>query len=77
VLRLTELTEIVTVRRLGASSLGDREDAKTLECAFSGESDYIVAGDRSLLSLNRNRRVKIVSPSRFATILRNNTTQND
>jgi len=63
VLEVTELAEMVTARRLGASSLRDREGARIIECVFSGQSDYIVAGDGSPLSLNRYRRVKIVYPA--------------
>ena len=45
-------------------------DNRLLETAIAGEADYIVSGDRDLLSLGRNENVEIVTPARFAAILR-------
>jgi putative PIN family toxin of toxin-antitoxin system len=70
VLRLNELSDIVTPRKLFGTPVRDREDAKIIECAHSGHSDYIVSGDRDLLPLKRYQQTEIVSPSRLARILR-------
>jgi putative PIN family toxin of toxin-antitoxin system len=73
VLRLNELSDIVTQRRLSGRLVRDREDAKIIECAHSGHSDYIVTGDADLLSLKRYRQTKIVTSSKLVRILKNET----
>ena len=70
VLRLNELSDIVTPRKLCSALVRDREDVKIIECARSGHSDYIVSGDRDLLSLKRYQQTKIVSPSELVRTLR-------
>ena len=70
VLRLNELSDIVTPRKLPGKLVRDREDVKVIECAHSGHSDYIVSGDRDLLSLKRYRQTKIVSSSKLVRIIR-------
>jgi putative PIN family toxin of toxin-antitoxin system len=70
VLRLNELSDIVTPRKLSSALVRDREDVKIIECAHSGHSDYIVSGDRDLLSLKRYQQTKIVSPSELVRTLR-------
>ena len=70
VLRLNEFFDIVTPRKLSGTLVRDREDAKIIECAYYGHSDYIVSGDRDFLSLKRYQHTKIVSPSELARIVR-------
>lgn len=70
VLRLNELSDIVTPRKLSSALVRDREDVKIIECAHSGHSDYIVSGDRDLLSLKRYQKTRILSPSELVRILR-------
>ena len=43
----------------------DPSDNKFLECAVSGKADYIVSGDRHLLSLGEYQGVKIVDSRKF------------
>jgi len=69
VLRLNELSDVVTPRKLSGTSVRDRKDAKIIECAHSGRSDYIVSGDRDLLSLKRYQQTEIVSANRLVGIL--------
>jgi putative PIN family toxin of toxin-antitoxin system len=69
VLRLNELSDIVTPRKLSSALVRDREDVKIIECARSGHSDYIVSGDRDLLSLKRYQQTRILSPSELVRIL--------
>jgi putative PIN family toxin of toxin-antitoxin system len=71
VLRLNELLDIVTPRKLPGELVRDREDVKIIECAHSGHSDYIVTGDRDLLSLKRYQQTKIVKSSKLVRILKN------
>lgn len=47
----------------------DVEDNKILECAVSGKANFIVTGDRDLLSLSSFRKISIVTPAEFAKIL--------
>ena len=70
VLRLNELSDIVTPRKLPGKLVRDREDVKVIECAHSGHSDYVVSGDRDLLSLKRYQQTRILSPSELVRILR-------
>ena len=69
VLRLNEHSDIVMPRRLSSALVRDREDAKIIECAHSGHSEYIVSGDLDLLSLRRYQQTKIVSPSELLRAL--------
>ena len=70
VLRLNELSDIVTPRKLPGKLVRDREDVKVIECAHSGHCDYIVSGDRDLLSLKRYQQTRILSPRELVKILR-------
>lgn len=73
VLKLNEHSDIVTPRKLHRRLVRDREDAKIIECAHSGHSNYIVSGDRDLLSLKWYQRTKIVTSSKLVRILKNRT----
>jgi len=70
VLRLNELSDVVAPRKLPGKLVRDREDAKIIECAHSGQSDYIVTSDLDLLSLKRYQKTKIISSSELVRILR-------
>ena len=70
VLRLNELSDIVTPRKLPDKLVRDREDVKVIECTHSGHSDYIVTGDQDLLSLKRYQQTRILSPRELVSILR-------
>jgi putative PIN family toxin of toxin-antitoxin system len=76
ILRLNELSDIVTPRKLPGKLVRDREDAKIIECAHSGHSKYIVTGDGDLLSLKRYQQTKIVTCSKLVRILKNETPAN-
>ena len=43
----------------------DSDDNKFLECALSGEADYIVSGDKHLLELREYKGIKILTPKVF------------
>ncbi|MGH8705166.1 MAG: putative toxin-antitoxin system toxin component, PIN family [Burkholderiales bacterium] len=55
------------LRRAGGSP--DPGDDYLLAMAAAAEADYLVTGDRALLSLNRVAETRIVTPRRFAAIL--------
>lgn len=43
----------------------DKEDNKFLEAAETGKADYIITGDKHLLTLKRYTNMKIMNPSEF------------
>lgn len=47
----------------------DPSDDRVLECAIKASADFIVSGDKHLLELGEFRKIKIVSPSQFLTIV--------
>lgn len=51
--------------------LRDPDDEKYLEAASECQADYLVSGDRDLLSLKKFGRTRIVSPKEFVEILHN------
>ncbi len=49
----------------------DDADNRVLECAYEGRVNYIVSGDRHLLSLKQFEGIKIITPSQFMELMRN------
>lgn len=47
----------------------DLPDNRILECAEEGNADYIVSGDKHLLRLGKYKKIKIISPSEYITVL--------
>ena len=43
----------------------DPTDNKIIECAIEGAAEYIVSGDRHLLSVKKYKYIEIVSPDKF------------
>lgn len=60
IMRIMEVSDVVLPERLDEFEVRDRGDVKILECALSGASDYIVTGDRDLLSLGKYRGIEIM-----------------
>lgn len=48
----------------------DPSDDKILACAVAGSADFIVTGDKHLLSLRDFSGIRIVTPSSFLSILK-------
>ena len=46
----------------------DEDDNRILECAETGDVDYIISGDEHLLNLKNHKNIKIVSPKEFLRI---------
>jgi putative PIN family toxin of toxin-antitoxin system len=61
-------THVVIVERIEACR--DPQDDKFLEAAVNGKADFLVTGDRALLSIQTFRSVGIVSPSGYLQIAR-------
>lgn len=49
--------------------LRDPDDEKYLEAASACQADYLVSGDRDLLSLKKFGTTRIVSPKEFVEVL--------
>lgn len=47
----------------------DPDDNKIIECAVEGKAEYIISGDRHLLSLGEYKNVKILRASEFLQFL--------
>ncbi|MDQ5823925.1 MAG: putative toxin-antitoxin system toxin component, PIN family [Chloroflexota bacterium] len=47
----------------------DPDDDRVLECAVAGGADYIVSGDKHLLSLGEYQGIRILSPASFLGLL--------
>ena len=43
----------------------DKDDNKFLDCSYSGKADYLVSGDKHLLSLKSEFSIKIVKATEF------------
>jgi uncharacterized protein len=69
---LSEIEEAATVILPSISLLvieADPDDNKVLECAVAGGADYIVSGDKHLLSLGEYAGIRILSPAEFLRVL--------
>jgi putative PIN family toxin of toxin-antitoxin system len=51
--------------------LADEPDNRILECAVAAEADFIVTGDKHLLSLKHFRNISMVTLSHFLEFLKN------
>ncbi len=47
----------------------DSKDNHVLSCALQAKVDYLVTGDRDLLTLNPHGNLKMLSPSEFLVVL--------
>lgn len=48
----------------------DPKDNKVLECAVAGNADFIITGDKDLLSLVAYKGISIVTPKQFMELLK-------
>ena len=46
----------------------DEDDNRILECAETGDVDYIISGDEHLLNLKNHKNIRIVSPKEFLQV---------
>ena len=51
----------------------DEDDNRILECAETGDVDYIISGDEHLLNLKNHKNIRIVSPKEFLQIYKTST----
>jgi len=60
--------EIVSPRFSLSVVQDDPDDDKFLECAIEFQAEYIVSGDKHLLSLGSYQGILIVNPRRFIEV---------
>jgi putative PIN family toxin of toxin-antitoxin system len=63
---IRDITKLTTTAPLNSYlDLRDRDDYHILEAAFSAKVDYLITGDKDLLSLKKILKFKIVSPEEY------------
>lgn len=68
---IDEIREIATLVIPGRtlSIIKDDDDNRILECAAESKVQYVVSGDKHLLSLKRYEGIEILSPAQFLRIV--------
>ena len=66
---IAALSEVVELPESVPSICRDPDDDWVIACAVIGEADYIVSGDRDLLSLERVGEIPILSAAQFLAAL--------
>ena len=66
---IEQAATLVHPRVLLAVVKEDPDDNKVLECAVAGGANYIVSGDKHLLSLGEYEGIRILSPADFLRAL--------
>jgi len=51
------------------SVLSDDSDNRVLECTVKAKADFIVSGDRHLLDLGKYKKIPVLKPAEFLTLL--------
>ena len=69
---INKLTEICNPSERIINICRDSKDHIILECAVESQSNYIVTGDKDLLTLNEFRKVKIINSDEFIKLLNEN-----
>ena len=62
---LIEAAEVVMPKEKVSSVCRDPDDNKLLATALEGKADYIISGDKDLLTLKRFRNVRVVTAAEF------------
>ncbi len=66
---IRDITRLVNTTPLNNYlDLRDRNDFHILEAAFSAKVDYLITGDKDLLSLKKIREFKIINPEDYLRI---------
>jgi putative PIN family toxin of toxin-antitoxin system len=62
---------VVSIPKILDAVPRDREDNAVLECAIEGRAEFVVSGNKDLLSLRTFRGIRIVRASEFLGLLAN------
>ena len=63
--KVLSASELVTPEMDLEAVEDDPDDNKILECAVTGDADYIISGDSHLLDIEEYREVEILNPDEF------------
>jgi putative PIN family toxin of toxin-antitoxin system len=66
---LREFATVVQPDEVLDAVSADASDNRILECAVAGEADYVITGDKHLLSLQNYRGILILAPATFLLLL--------
>jgi len=61
--KIISLSHLVIGKRLNINICRDHKDNKFIECAVNAHADFIISGDKDLLSLKQYKYIKIVKTS--------------
>lgn len=50
--------------------IADPTDNKIVECAIAGQADFIISGDKHILTLKKYKGIEMLSPASFLDILK-------
>ncbi len=67
---LKDVTEIVEPEAVDPSVCRDRDDTLIIGTALEGDAEIIITGDDDLLDLKQYRKVKIMTPREFWSLLK-------
>ena len=68
-IELINIDAILSIPEEKITVCRDPADNIILECAVSGKADFIVTGDKDLLTLKSFRKVPIITPKKFLEII--------
>lgn len=66
---IREFTTLITPRKTFFIIKEDPADNRILECAQEGKAQYIISGDKHLLTLKKFQKIEILSPVEFLKLL--------
>ena len=67
--KIVSLSHLVIAQKITVKVCRDEKDNKFLECAESAKADYLVSGDKDLLSLKEYKEILIVRTGRMLQLL--------
>lgn len=65
IIELIQRNAIIVTPKFVLKIIHDEPDNRILECAEEFKADYIVSGDKHILDLKKNKKIKILNPSNF------------
>ena len=68
---IRENTTLISPESTLAVIEADETDNRIIECAIKGSAQYVVSGDRHILSLKEYQGIRIISPTEFLRDMEN------
>ena len=72
-LLLKSHSTLVTPQKVDIKACRDKKDLMVLGSAIAGNVQYVITGDKDLLSVGKFKEVKIVDPRTFWKVMKRNT----